>query len=446
MQHKRERIQQQMTLLPPLESFIPADHYLRKLNRVLDLGFIHEAVRDCYCQDNGRPSIDPEVVIRLFLIQAIEGIPQVRELMRQVQMHLGYRWFIGYELDEKLPDHSTLSKALDRFGDKVFDELFERSVAQCQQSGLIEGRVFHVDATTIRADIDSVRVGLPGNSDRDARFGRFPNGTKQPGYKQQTVVDDDSRVVLEVSVEPANTNEGGSLTPAVQKAAARLDSLPETVCADSAYANGKNASDCYCQGIRLVSPPRKARNHHSHEQFTIEQFDYNEEREQFICPAGKVLRKAGRISEKKGRWKYRASAKDCRRCQLKSQCTQAPQRCLNVTVNHGALIRLRQDSQSASFKALYRRRAPVIEGIFAEGKQWHSLGRAWRRGLSKMRVQCLLVSTVLNLKRLVGVLDGSFGIRALFASTVGEIAAILRTSKDDYSILTSNLLTIRATI
>jgi len=164
MQHKREQIQQQMTLLPPLESFIPADHYLRRLNRVLDLEFIHETVRDCYCQDNGRPSIDPEVVIRLFLIQAIEGIPHVRELMRQVQMHLGYRWFIGYELDEKLPDHSTLSKALDRFGDKVFNELFERSVFQCKHSGLIEGRMLHVDATTIRADIDANRVGKQWHS------------------------------------------------------------------------------------------------------------------------------------------------------------------------------------------------------------------------------------------------------------------------------------------
>jgi len=419
MQHKRDRIQQQMTLLPPLESFIPADHYLRRLNRVLDLKFIHEFVRDCYCQDNGRPSIDPEVVIRLFLLQAIEGIPQVRELMRQVQMHLGYRWFIGYELDEKLPDHSTLSKALDRFGDKVFNELFERSVAQCQRSGLIEGRVLHVDATTIRADIDSDRVGQPGSSDPDARFGRFPGGTKQPGYKQQTVVDDGSRVVLEVSVEPANTNEGGSLTPAVQKAAARLDSPPKTVCADSAYASGKNAADCYAEGIRLVSPPCKARNHYSHEQFTIEQFEYDEERDLFICPAGKVLSKAGRMSGNKGRFKYRASAKDCRRCSLKSQCTRAPERCLNVTNYHGALVRLRQDSRSEDFKALYRRRAPVIEGIFAEGKQWHSLGRAWRRGLSKMRMQCLLVSTVLNFKRLTA-------LSLLFGDTVWLTEPLLK--------------------
>ena len=154
MQTKREKPGYGMMLLPPLESFIPSDHRLRKLNQVLDLSFIHEAVRDRYCQDNGRPSIDPEVVVRLFILQAIEGIRSVRELMNEVQVNLAYRWFIGYRVDEPLPDHSTLSRALDRFGDEVFNALFLQSLDQCRRSGLVEGRVLHLDATMIRADID----------------------------------------------------------------------------------------------------------------------------------------------------------------------------------------------------------------------------------------------------------------------------------------------------
>jgi transposase len=176
MQTKRENTQVGMMLLPPIETFIPEDHPLQRLNKVLDLSFVHEAVRGHYCQDNGRPSIDPEVIIRLFLIQAIDGIAHVRELMRQVQVNLAYRWFIGYELDEKLPDHSTLSKALDRFGDEVFNDLFKQSIARCKASGLIEGKVLHVDATTIRADIDKDRVGKDDSPDPDARFGHFPDG------------------------------------------------------------------------------------------------------------------------------------------------------------------------------------------------------------------------------------------------------------------------------
>ncbi|MEW5702374.1 MAG: transposase [Candidatus Zixiibacteriota bacterium] len=132
MQTKREKLGYEMMLLPSLEEFVPAGDPLRKLNRVLGLGCVHEAVREKYCVDNGRPSIDPEAVIRLFVLQAFEGIASVRELMRQVHANLTYRWFIRYPLTEKIPDHSSLSHALDRLGGELFDALFARSIAQCR--------------------------------------------------------------------------------------------------------------------------------------------------------------------------------------------------------------------------------------------------------------------------------------------------------------------------
>jgi hypothetical protein len=135
----------------------------------------------------------------------------------------------------------------------------------------------------------------------------------------------------------------------------------------------------------LISPPPKPRNGRSGEQFSIERFIYDEERDEFICPNGKVLRNAGPKSERQGRFLYRASMRDCRECPLKGQCTKATQRGLSAGKHHGALVRLRQRSQSDGFTAQYQRRLPVIEGLFAEGKQWHGLRRAWRRGLRKMR-------------------------------------------------------------
>ncbi|MFH2048906.1 MAG: transposase, partial [bacterium] len=96
--------------------------------------------------------------------------------------------------------------------------------------------------------------------------------------------------------------------------------------------------------------------------------------------------------------------RDCRECPLKQKCTKSSQRCLNITSNHISLIRLRADSKTDSFKKLYRSRAPVIEGIFAEAKQWHGLRRAWRRGLSKIRIQSLLIASILNFKQLIAVL------------------------------------------
>jgi len=401
MQTKREQFQTRMMLLPPLEAFIPEDHPIRRLNKVLELSFVHEAVRGHYCQDNGRPSIDPEVIVRLFLLQAVEGIVHVRDLIRQVHVNLAYRWFIGYDLDEKLPDHSTLSRALDRFGDKIFNELFERSIAQCKASGLIEGRVLHLDATTIRADIDRDRVGKADSPDPDARYGYFPGGKVLPGYKQQTIADEKSRVIVGVEVVPADSREVTDTLAMVDQATEHLEISPEVVCADAAYASGANRAALEERGVRFVSPPPKPVTYTGDRYFTVEDFHYDEQLDIFVCPAGATLKNIGPARVRPGQYLYRGSAAVCGKCRLKAKCTVARYRQLQVGRHHGALVRLRADSKTESFRKLYRTRAPVIEGIFAEAKCWHGLRRAWRRGLAKMRVQSLLIATVINLKRLI---------------------------------------------
>lgn len=414
-------------LLPPLEHFIPEDHQLKRLNRYLDLSFVHEAVRDRYCQTNGRASIDPEVIVRIFLLQAISGITKVRQLLREIQVNLAYRWFLGYRLDESLPDHSTLSKALDRFGDDLFDELFTRSIAACRKSGLIEGKLLHVDATTIRADIDKNKVNQPSSSDQDARFGRFGDGSKQPGYKQQTVVDDEHGVVVALDVTPANSADDRALLSMIDQASERLGRSPEAVCADGGYASGANAAGCEDRAIRLISPPQPVPENKG-EHFTIDQFVYDEPSDEFVCPAGERLRYVGRTGVAGRRRLYRSRQRVCKDCQLKSYCTKAAVRCLATGEDHGALVRLRSDHQTESFRLLYRRRAPVIEGRFAESKQHHGLRRAWRRGLAKMRIQCLLVATVLNLKRLVASLSPSRALENIILGLCKYLESLLAES------------------
>ena len=402
MQTKRNNSKIEMMLLPPLESFVPEDHYLRRLDRVLDLSFIHDTVSDKYCQNNGRPSIDPEVIIRLFLIQAMDGITHVRALMRQVQVNLAYRWFIGYSLDEKLPDHSTLSKVLDRFGDNVFNELFERSISQCKSSGLIEGKVLHVDATTIRADIDRHRVNKPDSPDKDARFGKFPGNNTAPGYKQQTVVDNKSRVVLGLSVMPANENEHNSAVDVIDKALDQLDDTPEVVCADAAYSSGSNCAALEDRGVRFISPPPKVPDNGSC--YTVEDFTYDAHQDVFICPARSPLKYVGGVSGRPHQRVYAGLRSVCRSCSIKEKCTKSDRRTLKVSKDHAAMKRLRADSKTESFKKLYKMRAPVIEGIFAEAKENHGLRRSWRRGLLKMSIQSFLIASILNYKRLATVL------------------------------------------
>jgi transposase len=417
MQTKREKLSYAMMLLPSLEEFVPADDRLRKLDRVLDLRFVHEAVRDRYCQDNGRPCLDPEVVIRLFVLQAIEGIHSVRELMRQVHANLTYRWFIGYTVTEPVPDHSTLSRALDRFGNEVFDRLFSLSIAQCQRSGLIEGKVLHLDATLIRADLDASHVNKPESADPDARFGRGPGGRKIPGYKQQTVADGKTRVVVAVSVMPADRHDHEGAIAAVDQATGRLGQTPQAVCADAAYANGPNRAALAECGIRLVSPPRRIDATGQEEQrYGVDAFAYDATDDVYICPAGERLSYAGTESTRSRRRRYRAPVSVCTACAFKSRCTTSRRKMLQVGPHHHALSALRADAQTASFRTLYRSRAPVIEGVFAEGKQWHGLRRAARRGLCNMLIQSLLIAAVLNYKRLAAFAGAD--LRRLIAAMV----------------------------
>lgn len=427
MQTRREKLGYEMMLLPSLEAFVPADDRLRRLDRVLDLSFVHAAVRERYCQDNGRPSLDPEVVIRLFVLQAIERIDSVRELMRQVHANMTYRWFIGYSVTERVPDHSTLSRALDRFGDEVFNRLFARSIAQCQQSGLIEGKVLYLDATLIRADLNANHVNDSVSADPDARFGRGPGGKKIPGYKQQTVADGKARVVVAVSVMPADRHDHEGAIETVDQATVHLGQTPDVVCADAAYANGPNRAAMDERGVRLVSPPRRIDATGQHEsQLTVDDFAHDDVRDVYVCPAGATLTYVGTESSKRHRRRYRAPVSVCVACIFKSRCTASRRKMLQVSPHHRALMELRADAKTDSFRELYRARAPVIEGVFAEEKQWHGLRRAWRRGLSNMLMQSLLIAAVLNFKRLAAALAPLLPLTGVFDALISAWQTLTR--------------------
>ena len=119
---KKHKAQAEMEFVY-IDELVPKDHLLRKITKVIDFEFIRDKVEHLYCADNGRPPVDPVVLFKMLFIGYLFGIRSERQLMRDIEVNVAYRWFIGYELDEKLPDHSTLSKTLDRFGDDVFNDL-----------------------------------------------------------------------------------------------------------------------------------------------------------------------------------------------------------------------------------------------------------------------------------------------------------------------------------
>src|SRR5215204_3947393 len=134
-----------------LEDLVPADDFYRHLDRVLDLTFVRDLVRDTYAPV-GRPSIDPVVFFRLQLVLFFEGLRSERQLMRTVADRLSLRWYLGYDLTEALPDHSSLTRIRDRYGLDVFRRFFEAIVERCQAAGLVWGKEFYIDGTKVEAN------------------------------------------------------------------------------------------------------------------------------------------------------------------------------------------------------------------------------------------------------------------------------------------------------
>ena len=163
-----------------LESFVAEDHFLRRIDRVLDLSFVRELTAARYADGQGRPSIDPEVYFRMQLVAYFNGITKDRRLCEEVRYNLAYRWFCRLSLADDVPDHSSLTRIRDRLGEEVFEAVFRRIVAQCQQKGLVKEpcRVM-TDATLIAADasLNSLVHNDPEQAQKEAEAQRQRRGT-----------------------------------------------------------------------------------------------------------------------------------------------------------------------------------------------------------------------------------------------------------------------------
>src|ERR1700678_3401288 len=135
-----------------MEELIPKRHLLRRIDSVLDFGFVREATRELYCRDNGRPSIDPELFVRICLITYLYNIPSDRQVCEEIQYNLAYRWFCRLSLEDQVPDHSSLTRIRDRLGEKIFKEIFDHIVRLCIEKGIVKGDKVMMDGSLIKAD------------------------------------------------------------------------------------------------------------------------------------------------------------------------------------------------------------------------------------------------------------------------------------------------------
>ena len=463
---RQDRWQEDLFVACPLRDLIPDDHVLKRVDKVLDLSWLRDEVRDCYCQDNGRPGIDPEAAVRLMLAGLFEGIVHDRKLMRQAQVNIAIRWFAGYRLQENLPDHSSLTRIRQRWGAEQFKRIFLRVVAACVEAGLVGGETIHNDATLIRADVSwqslterHVEAVLRENAEPDkpddpdapppkpAR-GRprtkapkpkkysptDPDATMatsckqyrlEPCYKQHTAVDDEAGVIVDVEVTTGEASEGQQLPEQIKRVEANTGRKVKTVTGDAAYAHSNNCMVAENMEIDAVIPPQAENS--KPRRIPARRFKYDGKHKVVRCPGGKVLRRSSYHSK---RWLYRARGADCRVCPLRERCVPPSAKARTIPIAHGfeALLRARRRRLRWGEReyALYRRHRWRVEGVHGEAKTQHGLRRAVRRGLWNVAIQAYLTATVMDLKRLAALKTTPPAVAASIDRSVDQLLAILR--------------------
>ncbi|MCP4737933.1 MAG: transposase, partial [Bosea sp.] len=443
-----------------LERHVPADHWVRGIDRFIDLSEIRTHLRPFY-SEIGRPSIDPELMIRMLLVGYCFGIRSEHRLCEEVHLNLAYRWFCRLGLNGGVPDHSTFSKNRHgRFRESdLLRELFETTVRRCIAEGLVGGEGFAVDASLIRADANkqrsaegaeavdwddlartrrSVREYLDtldeaawgaaseakpkfvSRSDPAAQWTGALKGHAFFAYATNDLIDLDHAVIVDVEASRAiRQAEVGSARTMLDRTQERFGLWPARLAADSAYGSAENLA--WLVHERGIEPhiPVFDKSQRSGGTFSRSDFSYDHARDLYICPAGRELRPRQKtfrterpLVDPEGFMRYRASKFDCDACSLKPQCCpNTPARKILRSIHEGARDMARDIAETDAF-VTSRRERKKVEMLFAHLKRILRLDRLRLRGPNGARDAFHLAAAAQNLRKLARLLPNGQQVRA----------------------------------
>jgi transposase len=444
-----------------IEDHIPEDHLLRLVDRHMDFAFVRETLKASYSH-TGRPSIDPEVLLRILLIGYLYGITSERRLVEDVGMHLAYRWFTGLGFDQEIPHHSTFSKNRHgRFQESpLFLELFERIVQQCMNVGLLKGVDLSVDSTQIRADASPDRtitteqvpevakvnrtvreyveqierenvVAKPEQSSEpsDSEAENKPElrrtyrnsppmkisttdpeaalsskrGTSEFAYYDNYLIDNQSCIIAGVVATPARlSQEIIAARQMLERAKERFGLQPASVTDDKSYGTGEFLS---WLSERQMTPyiPVLDRKQQTNGFYTQHEFTHIPEENAYRCPGGELLRYIGMSRGTQG-FVFATRPSQCRDCAHKPACTLSTRRTLKINWYEDVREQVRKLSQTPEF-AIARQARNKIETLFSELRNQVQLRKVRLRGLRNAKEQFTLAATAQNVKRLIKFLN-----------------------------------------
>jgi transposase len=438
MMGRQKSDQSQLFYLFNLEARIPERHLLRRINPIVTrvLTDVRSKLEPFY-SDIGRPSIDPELMIRMLIVGYCYGVRFERKLCEEVELHLAYRWFCRLDLDDRVPDHSTFSvnrHGRFRAGD-ILRQVFEAVVRACMDAGLVKGEGFAVDASVIEANASRYHgvppeeadwsaperqtravkeyiagLDLEPNPDRKSpkvvslsdpasAWTAKANKRVQFGYGLNYLIDVENAIIVDVEATPARTYDEVKCAKTMIARTERAFGLkPDRLIADTAYGTGRFLRFVVDADIAPYIPvwDKTARNDGT---FSRADFAFDKEKNIYTCPAGKTLTTTGHVSSDHA-FRYLASIRDCKACPLKTKCCpNMPHRRIMHDVNEDARDVARSLIGTPEYERSRDKRKKV-EMKFAHLKCHHGLERLRPRGPSGARDEFQLAAIVQNLKTL----------------------------------------------
>jgi transposase len=389
--------QQQLFYSFRLDEAVPDDHPVRKIAAVLDLSWVHSELAPFYPK-MGRPSIDPELMLRMLIIGYVFAIRSERAICRDLQVNLAYRWFCRLSIEDKIPDHSIFSRARhERFRESnALRRVFERVVEACIAAGLVGGEGFAVDASLIAADANKQR-SIPGsewNKTRDTQ-------RASRAMKEYLATLDDAAFGAASTVVPkfVSPSDPAAQWTGAMRGPAFFDIKPASLAGDTAYGSADTLN--WIVNEKKIAPyiPVIDKSKREDGSFSREDFRFDEEQNIYICPAGKALTTTGHIGPDHA-IRYQASLPDCRACALKPKCCpNTPSRRIARDVNEGARDVARALAKTEAFEQSRCDRKRV-EMLFAHLKRILRLARLRLRGPCGAQDEFTLAAIAQNLRRL----------------------------------------------
>jgi transposase len=419
-----------------LEQRVRPGHPLRRVAEAVDFAFVRSEVASLYGR-KGNESVDPAILMKMMFLLFYDNVASERELMSIIPERLDYLWFLGYGLDDEIPNHSVLSKARRRWGKAVFEGLFVRTIEQCVAAGLVGGDKLHVDASLIAAHAskDSVVKSCPeliaayaaaygaaekklndpadrpgyeavndrmiSTTDPDASLVSKGGSGSHPAYHHHRAIDDAQGVITAVETTSGSIAENKKLMDLVVQHEQNTQCQPKVIVADHKYGTSENYVACHQKGLATHLGDAKAKAAKVEGIFPENRFAYQPKDDTFLCPAAKTLRRR-RFIQRQGVWEYAADKGVCTQCALRTQCTRSQTgRTLSRHEHADILEQCRTQAHSAAAKRDRGRRQYLLEGSFADAANNHGFKRSrWRR-LWRQQIQDYLIAAIQNIRILL---------------------------------------------